>query len=97
MAEGKIIRDANYYVSRQVRNYLGNLTSIETLNDLPCGLYDRYISGVPGFSNGWYGILVATADNDDGVPTQILFGTNRIYVRHSDDRSTWVTKSCALS
>lgn len=70
----------------------GNVTNISTLNNLPCGVYTRYMANVSGIDNGWYGILVATADANEGVPTQILFGTGAVYVRHSDDKITWTTK-----
>lgn len=75
----------------------GNISTIGELNNLTCGVYDRYLSNVTGINGGWYGIVVATNDLNDGVPTQILFGTNMIYVRHSDDRVTWTTKSISLS
>ena len=75
---------------------LGNITTEAQLNALTSGLHNRYLS-LSGITPGWYGILVATADNIDAIPTQILFGTSAIYVRHSDDKVNWVTSRYAHS
>lgn len=69
-----------------------NITTLSELNALSAGVHDRYLMGISGITNGWYGIIVATDNNVDRVPTQILYGTNGAYVRHSDDKVTWTTQ-----
>ena len=68
---------------------LPNITTLSDLNSLSAGVHDRYITGISGIAAGWYGIIVSTTNNVDAIPTQILYGTNGTYVRHSDDKITW--------
>ena len=75
---------------------LPNITTLSDLNSLSAGVHDRYIAGISGIVNGWYGIIVSTTNNVDAIPTQILYGTNGTYVRHSDDKITWSNSQVAV-
>ena len=54
------------------------------------------MTDISGIVNGWYGIIVSTTNNVDAIPTQILYGTNGTYVRHSDDKITWSNSQVAV-
>ena len=75
---------------------LPNITTLSDLNSLSAGVHDRYIAGISGIVSGWYGIIVSTTNNVDAIPTQILYGTNGTYVRHSDDKITWSNSQVAV-